>query len=133
MRLVFRNEELYVSNWNCPDGTCEIPGTSVPLFQTVRWLRSSTHSKSDCKIGLRVLASSVIEYSKPGPEFVGCVRETRPCSSSSFNRRAMVVEDESTNFFNSENRDGFPPLSKTINMCKDFDLVKSESNSSTLA
>ena len=27
--LVPRNEELYVINWNCPDGTCEIPGTST--------------------------------------------------------------------------------------------------------
>ena len=26
-----RNEELYVSNWNCPDGTCEIPGTSTRI------------------------------------------------------------------------------------------------------
>ncbi len=104
-----------------------------PFFQMSRWLRSSTQSKSVCKIGLRDFASSVIEYSNACSEFVGCVRETRPCSSSSFNRRAMVVEDESTNFFNSENRAGFLFLSKTINMCNDFDLVKSESNSSTLA
>ena len=45
----------------------------------------------------------------------------------------MVVEDESTDFFNSENHAGFFILSKTINICNDFDLVKSESNSSTLA
>ena len=126
-----RYEELYVSNWNCPDRTCEIPGTSVHLFQTVRWLRSSTHSKSDCSIGLRDFASFVTEYSKPCSEFVICFRETRPCCSSSFKRRATVVEDESTSFFNSENRAGFFFRSKTINVCNDFDLVKSDNNSST--
>ena len=101
------------------------------LVQIDSWLRSSTHSNSDCSIGLRDLASSVIEYSKPCSEFVSCVRETRPCSSSSFNLRATVVEDESTSFFNSENRAGFFFLSKIINVCKDFDLVKSDNNSST--
>ena len=101
------------------------------LVQIDSWLRSSTHSKRDCSIGLSDFASSVIEYSKPYSEFVNCVRETSPCSSSSFSRRAMVVEDESTSFFNSENRAGFFFLSKIINVCNDFDLVKSDSNSST--
>ena len=101
------------------------------LVQIDSWLRSSTHSKSDCNIGLRDFASFVTEYSKPCSEFVICVRETRPCCSSSFNRRATVVEDESTSFFNSENRAGFFFRSKTINVCNDFDLVKSDSNSST--
>jgi len=104
-----------------------------PFFQMGRWLCSSTQSKSVCKIGLRDFAASVIEYSNACSEFVGCVRETRSCRSSSFNRRAMVVEDESTDFFNSENRAGFLFLSKTINICNDLGLVKSESNSSTLA
>jgi hypothetical protein len=123
-----------------PDSYGQLSGRNLrvsryehPFFQMGRWLCSSTQSKSVCKIGLRDFASSVIEYSNPCSEFVGCVRETRPCSTSSFNRRVMVVEDESIDFFNSENRAGFIFLSKTINMCNDFDLVKSESNSSTRA
>jgi hypothetical protein len=82
-------------------------------------------------MGPRVFASSVIEYSKPLIEFVEGVRETRPCSSSSFNRRATVVEDELTKFFNSENRAGAFFLSNTISVCSDFDFVKSDSSSST--
>jgi len=32
--LVFRYEELYVRNWNCPDGACVIPGTKgYPMLQ----------------------------------------------------------------------------------------------------
>ena len=32
---VFRYEEGYGRNGNCPDGTCEIPGTSTPILRTI--------------------------------------------------------------------------------------------------
>ena len=41
-----------------------------------------------------------------------------------------MVEDESTSFFNSENRADSFFLSKTINVCNDFDLVKSDGTAS---
>ena len=110
-----------------------LPVRAFGVLHVDRGVRSSTHSNSDCIIGLRAFASSVIEYSKPWFEFVNGIRETRPCSSSSFNRRAMVVEDESTRFFNSEKRTGAFFLSNTISVCSDFDFVKSDSNSSTRA
>ncbi len=118
---------------NLPGRNLRVSRYELPFFQMGRWLCSSTQSKSVCKIGLRDFASSVIEYSNACSEFACCVRETRPCRSSSFNRRATVVEDESTRFLQLRKSCWILFLSKTINMCNDFDLVKSESNSSTLA
>ena len=46
-----------------------------------------------------------------------CVRLTRPCVSSSFNRREIVVDDDSTNFFRSENRIGSFFRSNTSKIC----------------
>ena len=60
-----------------------------------------------------------------------CVRLTRPCVSSSFNRREIVVDDDSTNFFKSENRVGSFFRSNTSKICIDLDLLNSSSNVST--
>lgn len=94
-------------------------------------IRLSTQSNSDCRIGLSDFVSSVIEYSETFPEPPITLRVTSRWASNSFNRREIVVEDESTNFFKSENRTGLFFLSMTINMCNDFDFVNSSSKSST--
>ena len=94
-------------------------------------LRLATQSNRDCIIGLRDFASLVIEYSDIFPTPPTRVRITRPWDSSSFSRREIVVEDEVTNFFKSENRTGLFFVSMTINMCNDFDFVNSSSMSST--
>ena len=94
-------------------------------------LRLSTQSNSDCIIGLRDFVSLVIEYSVKVSTPSIRVRVTSPWASSSFNRREIVVEDESTNFFKSENRMGLFFLSMTISICNDFDFVNSSSMSST--
>lgn len=94
-------------------------------------IRLSTQSNNDCRIGLSDFVSLVIEYSETLPAPPITLRVTSPLTSSSFNRREIVVEDESTNFFKSENRTGLFFLSMTINMCNDFDFVNSSSKSST--
>jgi len=75
--------------------------------------------------------SLVIEYSDIFPAPPITVRVTRPWASNSFSRREIVVEDESTNFFKSENRRGLFFLSMTISICNDFDFVNSSRMSST--
>lgn len=94
-------------------------------------IRSSTHSNNDCRIGLSDFVSLVIEYSDIFPTPPITLRVTRPWASSSFSRREIVVEDESTNLFKSENRTGLFFLSMTMSMCNDFDFVNSSSKLST--
>ena len=103
----------------------------VEVSDNYSLLRFSTQSNSDCIIGLRDFVSLVIEYSDIFPTPPITVRVTRPWASNSFSRREIVVEDESTNFFKSENRSGLFFLSMTISICNDFDFVNSSRMSST--